>query len=101
MVITVLVKRPHEEAYPLEIRGTDEINELVGGEYELLSDDRLEGISLLVNEELRGVEANNFPVTTDGYRDWVYGTCVFVKADGTSLNEADRDAILAYLAAQL
>ncbi|USG63432.1 hypothetical protein NDK47_14725 [Brevibacillus ruminantium] len=100
-MITVMVKRPHEEAFALQVNNIDDVKELVGGDYELLTDDRLDGISLLVNEELRGIEANNFPITTDGYRDWVYGPCVFVLANGTSLTEADMEKVNQYLASQL
>ncbi|MEJ8544784.1 DUF3846 domain-containing protein [Brevibacillus borstelensis] len=100
-MITVLLKRPHEDAAPLQISDTDDVARLVGGDFELLSDDRLDGISLLVNEELRGVEANNFPVTADGFLDWVYGPCVFVKADGTSLTDEDMEKVRKYLASQV
>ncbi|UYZ11683.1 MULTISPECIES: hypothetical protein [Brevibacillus] len=99
-MITVLIKRPHEEAEPVAIAGADELSELVGGDYDVVRDDRLPGFSLIVNEEARGIEANNFPVTTDGYLDWVYGTCVFVKEDGTSLTEEDVETVRRYLAAK-
>lgn len=100
-MITVYVKRPHEAAAPAEVSGMDDLVELVGGEYEVVSDDGLAGISLIVNEEARGVEANNFPITADGYLDWVYGTCVFVKADGQSLTPDDLLRIDRFLTANM
>jgi len=100
-MITVYVKRPHEAAAPAEVAGMDDLEELVGGEYEVVSDDGLAGISLIVNEEARGVEANNFPIASDGYLDWVYGTCVFVKEDGRSLTEDDRQRIDRFLTAKV
>jgi hypothetical protein len=101
VVITVLIKHPHEDVAPIQIKDTDDVTRLVGGDFEVLADDRLDGVSLLVNEDLRGVAANNFPVTTDGFLDWVYGPCVFVKADGTSLTDEDMEKIRKYLASHV
>lgn len=100
-MINVYVKRPHEPAVAAELEGMDDLQDLVGGDYEVVADDHLEGISLIVNEDARGVEANNFPITSDGYLDWVYGTCVFVKADGRSLSEEDRSRIEQFLTAKV
>ncbi|GEB32828.1 DUF3846 domain-containing protein [Brevibacillus parabrevis] len=100
IVITVYVKRPHEDATIAEIADTDALSELVDGDFEVVTDDHLEGISLIVNEDGRGVLANNFPITADGYLDWVYGPCVFVKADGRSLSEDDIRVIDQFLAAK-
>ncbi|MFD2371689.1 hypothetical protein ACFSO0_17340 [Brevibacillus sp. GCM10020057] len=100
-MITVYVKRPHEAGVPAEVSGMNDLEELIGGAYEVVSDDGLTGISLIVNEDARGVEANNFPVTTDGYLDWVYGTCVFVKADGQSLTPDDLLRIDRFLTAKV
>ncbi|MFS0916276.1 hypothetical protein [Brevibacillus sp. 179-C 1.1 NHS] len=94
---TVYVKVPHEHAVVREIAETDELHELVGGDYEVVEDEHLEGISLVVNEDARGVQANNFPITSDGYLDWVYGPCVFVKADGRSLTDEDLSRIDQFL----
>ncbi|MCC8436135.1 DUF3846 domain-containing protein [Brevibacillus sp. M2.1A] len=94
------IKLPHENAVVREIDGTDELQELVGGDYEVVEDDHLEGISLVVNEDARGVEANNFPITSDGFLDWVYGPCVFVKADGRSLTADDLSRIDQFLSAK-
>jgi hypothetical protein len=99
-VITVLIKRPHDEPETAQITDTSELGDLVGGEWEIIHDDRLEGFRLVVNEEARGVQANNFPITSDGFLDWVYGTCVIVKADGSSLTDADVTLIRHYLAAK-
>lgn len=99
-MMTVLVKRPHEEPMTAQITDTSELEDLVGGEWEIIHDDRLDGYHLVVNEEARGVEANNFPVSTGGFLDWVYGSCVFLKADGSSLTEEDQDVIRRYLAAK-
>ncbi|WP_312108468.1 DUF3846 domain-containing protein [Brevibacillus reuszeri] len=100
-MITVYVKRPHEEAYKMDIANSDTLSELVDGDFEVISDDNLDGISLVVNEDSRGVLANNFPITSDGYLDWVYGPCVFVKADGHSLTDADVELINQFLAAKV
>ncbi|MED4581328.1 hypothetical protein [Brevibacillus choshinensis] len=100
-MITVYVKRPHELAVAVEVEGMDDLQDLVEGDYEVVADDHLEGISLLVNEDARGVEANNFPITSDGYLDWVYGACVFVKADGRSLTEEDQSRIDRFLTAKV
>lgn len=99
-MITVYVKRPHESAVAAEVTSMDELQDMVGGEYEVVADDHLEGISLIVNEDARGVEANNFPITSDGYLDWVYGICVFVKEDGRSLSEEDCLRINQFLSAK-
>ncbi|MED1944284.1 MULTISPECIES: DUF3846 domain-containing protein [Brevibacillus] len=99
-MITVYVKIPHENAVVREISGTDDLQQLVGGDYEVVEDDHLEGISLIVNEDARGVEANNFPITSDGFLDWVYGPCVFVKADGHSLTADDLSRIDQFLSAK-
>lgn len=100
-MITVYVKRPHEPAAAAEVNSMDELQEWVGGDYEVAADDHLDGISLIVNEDARGVEANNFPITSDGYLDWVYGVCVFVKEDGRSLSEEDRARIDLFLSAKV
>ncbi|MED1950974.1 hypothetical protein [Brevibacillus centrosporus] len=100
-MIHVYVKRPHEAAFSYEVNGQDELQELVGGEIEVVVDDSLAGISLVVNEDARGVEANNFPVTSEGYLDWVYGTCVFVKKDGQSLSDEDLLRINQFLTAKV
>ncbi|MGN7471151.1 DUF3846 domain-containing protein [Brevibacillus sp. SAFN-007a] len=100
-MITVYVKRPHEQAEKLEIADTDSLRDLVEGDFDVVTDDFLEGISLIVNEEGRGVLGNNFPITSDGYLDWVYGPCVFVKADGRSLTEEDIVRIDRFLAAKM
>ncbi len=99
-MITVYVKRPHESAEAVEVTNMDELQDMVGGDHEVVADDHLEGISLIVNEDARGVEANNFPITSDGYLDWVYGVCVFVKEDGRSLSEEDRLRIDQFLSAK-
>lgn len=98
-MIAVYLKRPHEEAVVSHIENTDDLNDLVGGDFEVMADDHLEGISLIVNEEARGVQANNFPITSEGYLDWVYGPCVFVKADGSSLTDEDIARIRHFLSA--
>ncbi|ATF13098.1 hypothetical protein HPY28_02540 [Brevibacillus sp. HB1.2] len=97
---TVYVKLPHENAVVREIAGTDELQDLVDGDYEVVEDDHLEGISLVVNEDARGVQANNFPITSDGFLDWVYGPCVFVKANGRSLTADDLSRIDQFLSAK-
>ena len=100
-MIMVYVKRPHEDAYKTEIADTDVLNELVDGDFEVVADDNLTGISLIVNEDARGVLANNFPITSEGYLDWVYGPCVFVKANGLSLTDTDIELIDQFLAAKV
>ncbi|WP_139488658.1 DUF3846 domain-containing protein [Brevibacillus dissolubilis] len=97
-MIKVIVKIPHEQAEVREVSGAEEIEEILEGDYEVIQDDTLEGISLLVNEDARGVAANNFPVTSDGYLDWVYGPCVMIGANGGSLTDADVERITTYLA---
>ncbi len=99
-MIRVLVKRPHAEAEAAQIESTSALEEIVEGDYEIVHDDRLAGFRLVVNEEARGIQANNFPITSDGYLDWVYGTCVFVREDGTSLTDEDIDTIRSYLASK-
>jgi hypothetical protein len=99
-LITVMLKRPHQEAEVVTITDTSELNDLVEGDFEVVSDDRLSGFHLVVNEEARGVQANNFPITANGFLDWVYGPCVFVKADGTSLTDDDISAIRQYLSSK-
>ncbi|MGG1659735.1 DUF3846 domain-containing protein [Brevibacillus sp. NRS-1366] len=100
-MITVYVKRPHEEPFSTEIADTDGLTDLVDGDFEIVADDHLDGISLVVNEDARGVQANNFPITSEGYLDWVYGPCVFVKADGHSLSEENIHRINQFLAAKV
>lgn len=100
-MITVYVKRPHEAPLSMEIADTDGLNDLVDGDFELITDDHLDGISLVVNEDARGVQANNFPITSDGFLDWVYGPCVFVKANGHSLTEDDIHRIDQFLSAKV
>lgn len=100
-LITGYLKKPHEGATVIHIENADSLCERVGGDYEVVTDDHLEGISLVVNEEARGLEANNFPITSDGYLDWVYGACVFVKADGQSLTDEDILRIDQYLSAKV
>ncbi|MFY0545541.1 DUF3846 domain-containing protein [Brevibacillus sp. H7] len=100
-MITILIKRPHEDAEVLQIADASELEELVGGDYEIVHDDRLDGFHLVVNEEARGIQANNFPISSDGFLDWVYGPCVFVKADGSSLSHEDIASIQEYLASKV
>lgn len=100
-MIAVIVKKPHEEAILAEIENTEQLADLVEGDFEVVADDHLEGISLVVGEDARGVQANNFPITTEGFLDWVYGPCVFVKADGSSLTDQDVEHIRKFLSAKV
>jgi hypothetical protein len=97
-MIKVIVKVPHEVPIVKEVASTSELEAILGGDIEVVNDDQLEGIHLLVSEEARGIEANNFPVSTDGYLDWVYGTCIFVKQDNSSFTEEEVKQVEDFLA---
>jgi hypothetical protein len=97
-MIKVVVKAPAEAPEVKELAGTADFAGILEGEFEIVSDDELAGISLVVEEDARGVKANNFPITSDGFLDWVYGTCIFVREDGQSLTEEDVQTIMDYLA---
>ena len=85
-MITVIIKVPHEAAVVKEVQSSADFETILGGDFEIVHDDQLAGIHLVVHEDARGVEANNFPITSEGFLDWVYGTCIFVKQDSTSFS---------------
>ncbi|WP_134700547.1 hypothetical protein [Ammoniphilus sp. YIM 78166] len=100
-MITVIVKYPEQEPLTQAITGPERLEELMEGEFEVAHDDHLEGILILVNEEVRGIKPHNFTIEADGSHDWVYGTAIFTAVeDGQliSLHDAQIALVQEYFA---
>ncbi len=100
-MITIIVKNPEQEPLTQSIMGPEVLEELMEGEFEVAHDDHLEGILILVNEEVRGIKPHNFTIEADGSHDWVYGTAIFTAIeDGQliSLNDAQIGMVQEYFA---
>ncbi|MEW9667780.1 hypothetical protein [Ammoniphilus sp. 3BR4] len=98
-MITVVVKVPEQTPEVQIIESVDTLEEIMEGEFELAHDDHLEGISILVNEEVRGIKPHNFTIEADGSHDWVYGTAIFTRLEEgmlKSLTENEIDLIKNY-----
>jgi hypothetical protein len=92
-MITIVIKQPDQAPFEEQRDNLSTLTEILDGEYEMTTDDELEGIALLVNEEVRGVRPNNFTIKTDGFHDWVYGNCVFIGIEGNSFQSLTADQV--------
>ncbi|RXT15253.1 hypothetical protein [Ammoniphilus sp. CFH 90114] len=92
-MITIVLKQPEQPPTIYHINAIEELEEKLEGEFEVAFDDQLEGISILVNEEVRGLKPHNFTIETDGSHDWVYGTAIFTRIEEGSLQSLTEEQI--------